>query len=64
MTKSLDPFRFPLIAVSGWMNQQQRRTRVLLAQAVDHLQLALVHPPGDSHSTNRNGSKTLGIFGL
>ena len=23
MTKSLDPFRFLLIAVSGWMNQQQ-----------------------------------------
>ena len=23
MTKSLDPFRFRLIAVSGWMNQQQ-----------------------------------------
>ena len=23
MTKSLDPFRFMLIAVSGWMNQQQ-----------------------------------------
>jgi len=25
MTKSLDPFRFLLIAVSGWMNQQQLR---------------------------------------
>jgi hypothetical protein len=24
MTKSLDPFRFLLIAASGWMNQQQR----------------------------------------
>ena len=23
MTKSLDPFRFLLIALSGWMNQQQ-----------------------------------------
>jgi hypothetical protein len=23
MTRSLDPFRFVLIAVSGWMNQQQ-----------------------------------------
>jgi hypothetical protein len=23
MTKSLDPFRFLLMAVSGWMNQQQ-----------------------------------------
>jgi len=23
MTKSFDPFRFLLIAVSGWMNQQQ-----------------------------------------
>jgi hypothetical protein len=23
MTKSLDPFRFLLVAVSGWMNQQQ-----------------------------------------
>jgi hypothetical protein len=23
MTKSLDPFRFLLIAVSGWMNRQQ-----------------------------------------
>ena len=23
MTKSLDPFRFLLIAMSGWMNQQQ-----------------------------------------
>jgi hypothetical protein len=23
MTKSLDPFRFVLIAVCGWMNQQQ-----------------------------------------
>jgi hypothetical protein len=23
MTKSLDPFRFVLIAVSGWMNRQQ-----------------------------------------
>ena len=23
MTKSLDPFRFLLIPVSGWMNQQQ-----------------------------------------
>jgi len=23
MTKSLDPFRFLLTAVSGWMNQQQ-----------------------------------------
>ena len=23
MTRSLDPFRFLLIAVSGWMNQQQ-----------------------------------------
>jgi hypothetical protein len=23
MTKSLDPFRFLLIAVSGWRNQQQ-----------------------------------------
>ena len=23
MTKSLDPFRFLLIAASGWMNQQQ-----------------------------------------
>ena len=23
MTKSLDPFRFLLIAVSGWMNKQQ-----------------------------------------
>jgi hypothetical protein len=24
MTKSLDPFRFLLIAVSGWMNQHRR----------------------------------------
>ena len=24
MTKSLDPFRFLLIAVAGWMNQQQQ----------------------------------------
>ena len=23
MTRSLDPFQFVLIAVSGWMNQQQ-----------------------------------------
>ena len=23
MTKSLDPFRFLLVAMSGWMNQQQ-----------------------------------------
>jgi len=23
MTKSLDPFRFLLMAVAGWMNQQQ-----------------------------------------
>jgi hypothetical protein len=23
MTRSLDPFRFVLVAVSGWMNQQQ-----------------------------------------
>jgi len=23
MTKSLDPFRFLLVAVCGWMNQQQ-----------------------------------------
>jgi hypothetical protein len=23
MTKSLGPFRFPLITVSGWMNNQQ-----------------------------------------
>ena len=23
MTKSLDPFRFLLIALSGWMNQQE-----------------------------------------
>ena len=23
MTKSMDPFRFLLIALSGWMNQQQ-----------------------------------------
>ena len=25
MTKSLDPFRFVLIAVAGWMNQEQLR---------------------------------------
>ena len=25
ITKSLDPFRFLLITVSGWMNQQQLR---------------------------------------
>src|SRR5215831_4744645 len=31
MTKSLDPFRFLLIAVSGWMNQQQR-------ELIDYLQ--------------------------
>jgi hypothetical protein len=30
MTKSLDPFRFLLIALSGWMNQQQ-------LQLVDYL---------------------------
>src|SRR6516225_11024304 len=31
MTKSLDPFRFLLIAASGWMNQQQR-------ELIDYLQ--------------------------
>ena len=31
MTKSLDPFRFLLIAVCGWMNQQQ-------LQLIDYLQ--------------------------
>ena len=31
MTKSLDPFRFLLIAVSGWMNQQQ-------LELIDYLQ--------------------------
>jgi hypothetical protein len=31
MTKFLDPFRFLLIAMSGWMNQQQR-------ELIDYLQ--------------------------
>jgi hypothetical protein len=32
MTKSLDPFRFLLIAVSGWMNLQQQ------LQLIDYLE--------------------------
>ena len=31
MPKALDPFQFVLIAVAGWMNQQQR-------QVIDYLQ--------------------------
>jgi hypothetical protein len=34
MLKPLDPFRFVLIAVAGWMNQQQ-------LQVIDHCMFAL-----------------------
>jgi hypothetical protein len=37
---------------------------VLLPEVIDHLQLALVHPPGDSDRHEPKWTKTLGIFAL
>jgi hypothetical protein len=40
MAKLLDPFRFLVICLAGRSSQRH-------LQAIDYLQLALVHPPGD-----------------
>ena len=37
----MDPFRFVLISVAGWMNQQQQQAIDYLSVPADHVQLVV-----------------------
>jgi hypothetical protein len=62
MTKVLDPFRFVLIAVAGWMNQRQlqmidylrEENRVLREQLAGRRLRLNVPMPNDSSAASRN----------
>jgi hypothetical protein len=52
MTKSLEPFRFLLMAVSGWMNQQQLELidyRAVFTDILDFAARVVVTPAQAPH---------------